>query len=492
MTRPYVLSRDDALAIGNAVLGLIRDRNSQWAGVRIEQKIRAVTKITDGRLLNTDDGEEVRITFKSRFGVGMDVVVGTNQLDDSTFQRVLEAANAMAPPSAKPAVEDLDDQYHATYRARAFPDAQLWHDTTLRAMETERSDVIPRVVEQLRRSGLKGSATVGCATRSVLYLYPVGLTAFARETDSEITVTARTPDDSVSGWSGQANRDWTQLSPDTVIEQAATLANLGRNRMAFEPGRRTAILGPAAVAQLVCTMAYAFSGKANESAQGRFPFSVPNEDADGRHVKLGMRVMDPRIKLVSDPNDPLGGYPPFFEAGGLEGLAHGFPTPGVTWIDQGVLHRLAYDVYNGSRRDLSPCDLPESVRLCAVPGIQMATIDEMIADCQEGIYVNRFSDVSLLDRPTGMMTGVTRDGCFLIRNGKIDKAVKNFRFVDSPFFMLNKLEHIGVAERVAFGYQTVPTLKDRYDTWLRWPALPVIVPPLMVRDFNFTGISDAV
>jgi predicted Zn-dependent protease len=90
---------------------------------------------------------------------------------------------------------------------------------------------------------------------------------------------------------------------------------------------------------------------------------------------------------------------------------------------------------------------------------------------------------------SGLMTGVTRDGCFLIKDGKIAKPVKNFRFTESPFLAFNKVEMIGEPERVAFGYD-VP--REHTDGPTRWPHLPIIVPPMMIQDFNFTALSDAV
>jgi predicted Zn-dependent protease len=115
------------------------------------------------------------------------------------------------------------------------------------------------------------------------------------------------------------------------------------------------------------------------------------------------------------------------------------------------------------------------------------SVQDMIAQCQEGIYVNRFSGIELMDAKSCMLSGVTNGGCLLIKNGKITKAAKNFRFLDSPFFFLNTIEAIGPARRAAFGY-TPPS----YGEWAEWPRLPVIAPTLMVRDFNFVGIADAV
>jgi predicted Zn-dependent protease len=94
------------------------------------------------------------------------------------------------------------------------------------------------------------------------------------------------------------------------------------------------------------------------------------------------------------------------------------------------------------------------------------------------------------------MSGVTRDGCFFVKNGKIDRPVKNFRFVDSPFFVLNKLVALGPSRRTTFGYAPpTPREHDVGAHWgerFEWPRRPMVVPPMMVQDFNFSSLSDAV
>jgi predicted Zn-dependent protease len=99
------------------------------------------------------------------------------------------------------------------------------------------------------------------------------------------------------------------------------------------------------------------------------------------------------------------------------------------------------------------------------------SVDELVAGTQRGILVTRFWYIRFLDQRTVMVTGLTRDGTFLIENGKITRPLKNFRWNESPLFMLNKIEEIGRAERVEAGR---------------------VMPALRVRDWNFTSLSDAV
>ena len=98
-------------------------------------------------------------------------------------------------------------------------------------------------------------------------------------------------------------------------------------------------------------------------------------------------------------------------------------------------------------------------------------IDDLVAGTPRGILVTHFFYIRFLDNRTVLVTGLTRDGTFLVENGKVTRSVKNFRFNESPLFMLNKLDELGRAERVSTG---------------------LVVPSLRVKDFTFTSLSDAV
>jgi predicted Zn-dependent protease len=106
-----------------------------------------------------------------------------------------------------------------------------------------------------------------------------------------------------------------------------------------------------------------------------------------------------------------------------------------------------------------------------------ATQDELISTVKRGILVTRFWYIREVDPRTLLLTGLTRDGTFLIENGKIVRPVKNFRFNESPVAMLNNIEAMGQPVRALGG---------------EGAGLPVSVPPLLVRDFTFSSLSDAV
>jgi len=348
----------------------------------------------------------------------------------------------------------------------------LWRESTVNALAT-RPMIIPDMLDIVQSAGCIAAGFVGLMARASFVLNTDGQEAYYRETDCECTVTARTSNGKASGWHGQASRAWDQIDPHVIATTAAKIARQAANPQALEPGRRTAILSPAAVVQLVRLMTHAFD--AGKTHDGWTPFSQTQPP----HSKIGRRVFDPRISMWSDPADPDGGYRPDF--------SEGLPEPKMSWVEQGVLRNLAFDPPYALQQGNPYAGAPWSFHMSGGP----TSVEEMIRSCDEGIYVNRVSGIEMLHEPSGLLTGVTRDGCFYVKHGKIERPVKNFRFTDSPWFFLNKLVSLGASQRTAFGYTPASRMENGHEE-TNWPRRPLIVPPLMVQDFNFNALADAV
>jgi predicted Zn-dependent protease len=183
-------------------------------------------------------------------------------------------------------------------------------------------------------------------------------------------------------------------------------------------------------------------------------------------------VVDERITLSHDPTDPALGVIPF--------TMGGEPYDPVTWIEHGVLKTLADDRKYALETRNDNLGRPNSgaFRMSGGP----TSIEEMIATTKRGLLVTRFSNTRVLDINSLLATGLTRDGLWLIENGKISKAVKNFRFVESPLFVLNSIEQLGAP---------VPVFSPVRNPYIP-NVTPAIVPPLKARDFSFTSPIDAI
>jgi predicted Zn-dependent protease len=287
-----------------------------------------------------------------------------------------------------------------------------------------------------------------------------GMFAYRRQTGSAMTTTVRTPDGTGSGWAGASHHDWTKIDAAALGARAIEKAKRSVNPVAIEPGRYTVVLEPTAVGNLVQLIAGSLA--ARNADEGRSFFSKP-----GGGTKIGQKVIDERVTLLSDPFDAETPGAPF----GGDGL----PTRKNTWIENGVVKNLAYDRYWAQKQGVEPNGAGGGLRMSGGD----VSLEDMIASTQRGLLLTRLWYIRPVDPRTILFTGLTRDGTFLIENGKITRAVKNLRWNESPIFMLNNLEAMGRPVRVSASEDGSP-------------GQAVVVPPVKARDFNFTSTSDAV
>jgi predicted Zn-dependent protease len=322
-----------------------------------------------------------------------------------------------------------------------------------------RAAAVKRAVDAASASG-KAAGQIFSAgfleanARAVAVATSAGLFAYHRTTDANFSMTARTPDGTGSGWASGGARDWSRLDAAAIGRIAAQKAVASRNPQEVPPGLYTAVLEPQAVGDLIPLLAGALS--ARNADEGRSPFSK----AEGGN-RIGEMVADARVTLYSDPADPaLLGQP--FDNEGL-------PVGRTVWIENGVLRRLVYSRFWAQKQGAQPTGGAGTAGLALVGGTK--STEEIIAGCERGILVTHFFYIRSLEPRTVLNTGLTRDGTFLIEKGKITRALKNFRWNESPLLMLNRLEDIGRAE---------PTAAGR------------LMPALRIRGFDFTSSSEAV
>jgi len=459
-TSSSVLSPEAAQALSQELLGYTA---AETMTVSITHKAVGIARVARGRVRLNNSGDTLEIALYTAFGRRASARLTLNQMDSTTLRQCVHYLDALArEQEGDPAPVSMP------IPPRTYLPNSSWHETTSHAFSHERHTVIPALIEPLIQSNLVATASAGVYLCTRAHADKEGLLASGQESDSELVVTGWNVNGKGSGWAGQAERDWTRLEPEIVGQESLRLTRLAANPVAFEPGHYTAILDRPAVAQIVRGMGVAFHAK--WTIEGGTPLS---DTAPGK-TKIGRKVMDERVTLTSHPNDPDGGYLPFND--------NGYPLIAMPWIEAGVAKNLAYSTYYAAAHGVTPAnDVPESMRLQASG--RESTVDEMIANCELGIYVNRLANVAGGAGRSGMMTGVTSGGCFLVRNGKIVKSIKDLRFLDSPWFFLNRLVAVGRAQRSAFGYAP----------WYgEWPIAPTIAPPIMVKELNFVALADAV
>ena len=444
------LSRAEAEALAKRVLALA---TADATRVTLQGGSRGNTRFELNQISTAGDDFNTTVTVRSLFGK-RSANVTTNKLDDAGLRYAVETSERLAKlaPEDPEEMGELDPQQYAESRS--------WSDATASLDPAARADAVRAITQATSAAGLHGTGYLETNAGSFAVANSKGLFAYARGTGAALTTTVRTPDGNGSGWAGAAHNDWSRLRPAELGARAIEKARRSANPVAIEPGRYTVVLEPTAVGNLVQNMGFALN--ARNADEGRSFFSK-----QGGGNKIGMKIVDERVTIVSDPLDP--------EAPANTFNNEGLPTARTVWIDNGVVRNLAYDRFWAQKMGKQP--LPFVASLSMSGGT--ATIEELIASTQRGILVTRFWYIRQVDPRVLLVTGLTRDGTFLIENGKITNAVKNLRFNESPIFMLNNVEAMGRPVRVSASESGSP-------------GVAVVVPPLKVRDFNFTSLSDAV
>jgi predicted Zn-dependent protease len=337
---------------------------------------------------------------------------------------------------------------------------RAWSEATASLDPQGRAEAVRAITAPATEGGLVSTGYLDTRAGASAVANSKGLFAYTRSTAAALTTTVRTPDGTGSGWAGASHHDWARIDAASLGARAAEKARASRNPAAVEPGRYTVVFEPTAVGNLVQFISFALNARSAD--EGRSFFSKA-----GGGTKLGMKVVDERVTITSDPFDPDVAGSPF--------TGEGLPTRRSVWIENGVVKNLNFDRYWAQKKGVSPTASGGSLRMSG----GTSSIEEMIASTQRGLLVTRFWYLRPVDQRTILYTGLTRDGTFLIEGGKITRAVKNLRFNDSPVFMLNNVEALGTPVRVSASEDG-------------GPGQAVMVPPLKVRDFNFTSLSDAV
>jgi predicted Zn-dependent protease len=447
---PAHLDRAQAEALCRRVLAA---GSADELRVNVTSGATANTRFAVNQISTAGDNTNTAITVRAVFGRKAGSAT-TNRVDDESLRAVVRRAEALArlAPDDPEMLPELGPQ---TYATNAGYDA-----ATAALSPAGRASAVRAITDRAAAAGLVSTGYLEANGGSQAVATSRGLFAWSESTAVALTTTVRTPDGTGSGWAGATSHDWARLDPAALGARAIAKAERSRNPVAVEPGRYTVILEPTAVGNLVPLIAGAAQARAAD--EGRSFFSKP-----GGGTKIGQKVVDERVTLLSDPLDP--------DAYGSSFGSDGLPARATTWIRNGVVENLAYDRWWAQQKGVDPSAFPGSLRMLG----GSATVEEMIASTERGLLVTRLWYIRPVDPRTILYTGLTRDGTFLVENGRITRAVKNLRWNESPIFMLNNVEMMGVPERVSASESG-------------GPGQAVVVPPLKIRDFTFTSLSDAV
>jgi predicted Zn-dependent protease len=444
------LSRGECEAITKRALAF---STADECRVSVNSGVRSNTRFAVNQVSTAGDNFNNTVTIRAVFGKRV-ASVTVNRLDDASLKAAVENAERIAKLAPE------DPELMPELGPQTYQEPVVWNDATASLEPEARADAVRAITEPARRAGLISTGYLEAQAQSFAVANSKGLFAWARQTAVAFTTTVRTPDGTGSGWAGASDNDFRRIDPRALAERAIEKARRSVNPAAIEPGRYTVVLEPTAVANLVQLIGGSLNARSAD--EGRSFFSKA-----GGGNKIGEKVVDERVTLTSDPLDPRVPANTF--------SFDGMPTRKVTWVEGGVVRNLAYDRFWAQRTGKEPTGAGGTLFMAGGD----SSVEEMIASTERGLLVTRFWYIRPVDPRTILFTGLTRDGTFLIENGRVTRPVKNLRYNESPIFMLNNLLAMGRPERVSASEAG-------------GPGQAIMVPPLKVRDFTFTSTSDAI
>jgi len=443
-----LISRADAEAL---VARAVKMSKADEILVSVGTNYSANARFAANQMSTAGATTDAQLAVQSSFGP-KHAVVTANDLSDESLRRAVEMSERLArlAPDDPEAMPALGPQQYGT--------VQAYFESTAALTPADRAKAALAALELTRKSGdLQAAGFVTTALNANVLGNNKGMFAYHRNTANNYTLTVRTADGTGSGWAAADHPDWSQLDARAVAQRAVEKARLSRTPVAIEPGRYTVILEPQAVGDLVQLLGGYIDARSAD--EGRSPFVK-----QGGGNKIGEKIADERVTILSDPADPQLLSQPFD--------GQGLPLARQVWVENGVLKQLTYSRFWAKKQGKTATGFPQSLKMAG----GTTPLEEMIRGTQRGVLVTRLWYLREVDPRTALYTGLTRDGTFLVENGKISKAVRNFRFNESPLFLLNNLEALGPAQRIA-GTEG---------------GGDVVMPALKARDFNFTSLSEAV
>ena len=289
----------------------------------------------------------------------------------------------------------------------------------------------------------------------------------------KVELNGKSADFSRSVWAGMGTRDFRDVSVEALSEEVERKLGWSRRKVDLPAGRYETLLPPSAVADL---MVYAYwTMEARDADEGRNVYAKR-----GGGNRIGERLAALPLTLRSDPDEPGLQTCPFQVVGGSSAAAsvfdNGMASPAVNWIDQGVLTNLIRP-RAWALKTTAPATAAVDNLILELPGATL-TQEDMVAATERGLLLTTLWYIREVDPQTLLLTGLTRDGVFLVENGEVTGAVNNFRFNESPVDLLARAGEASRTER---------TLPREWNDWFTRTAMPT----LRVPDFNMSSVSPA-
>lgn len=454
------LSESDAQAILKKVLGFSK---ADEAEATLNGSRTGNVRFARAAVSTSGGADELSLAVQASFGKKTGTAT-INEFDDASLEKVVRRAEELAQLAPE------NPEYVPFLGPQKYAQPPAYFESTAGITPVWRAKASGTSIDLCKEHKLTGAGFLEDDAGFTAVANTRGLTGYHRSTGLDFSVTVRTPDGKGSGYGVADFNDAAKMDTGSVTRFAIDKAVLSAETRAIEPGKYTVILEPAASVDLISHMVSQMDARLAD--EGRSFLTKA-----GGGTRLGEKLLDERVHLYSDPMNA--------EAPGTAWAPDNRPRERVDWFKDGVVTNLAYSRYWAQKKGIAEDKAMPGVGngfrggrtvggFEGAPGVIMDggtdSLEDLIKGVKRGVLVTRMWYIREVDPQTILYTGLTRDGTFYVEDGQIKYAIKNFRFNESPVIMLNNIEALGKPVR----------------------ANGCLVPPMVVRDFTFSSLSDAV
>jgi predicted Zn-dependent protease len=442
-----ILTKDEAQALLKKVLSYSKADECE---VNLSGTDSANIRYARNSVSTSGKVSQSQLVVSSAYGKKSGVAT-INEFDDASLEKVVRRSEELAQLAPE------NPEYVSFLGPQKYAESKTYVKATADITPRLRSDLVAQSLEVAKAGKAIAAGFLEDNSGFTAMMNSKGLFAYNTATNTNFSVTVRTEDGRGSGYATRGYNDVTKLDTKKATQIATEKALKSVEAKAIEPGKYTVILEPAAVAVLLENVFFRLD--ARQADEGRSFLSKA-----GGGTRQGEKLVDERVNIYSDPLNP--------DLPTSTWNGDGRPQEKVSWIEKGVIKNLSYSRYWAEKKGVKAVPGPDG----AIMEGGTKSLEELIAGTKKGVLVTRLWYIRDVDPQSLLLTGLTRDGTFYIENGKIQYPIKNFRFNESPIIMLNNLEELGKVER------TVSVESNQN----------YLLPPLKVRDFTFSSLSDAV
>ena len=444
-----MLSKDEAQALLKKVIALSK---AETCEANLNGNTNGNIRTARNSVSTSGVQDDLQLVVQSSYGkrVGTTTI---NELDDASLEKAVRRSEELAKLAPE------NPEFMPPLEPQQYVDAPGWVDATAKITPEFRAKGAADSINASKAKKLVAAGFLQDFAGFQAMLNSKGLFAYYPSTNVNFTVTVRSEDGSGSGYAAADANDVAEMDTAKTSGVAIDKALRSMGAKAIEPGKYTVILEPAASVGLLQFMGFGFD--ARQADEGRSFLSKP-----GGGNKKGEKIVDERVSIWSDPADP--GAPTAPWAG------DGRPRKKTMFIEKGVVKNLYSSRYWAQKTNIEAIPFPANMIMAG----GTASTEDLIKDTKRGLLVTRTWYIRMVDPQTVLLTGLTRDGLFMIEDGKLTFPVKNFRFNESPVIMLNNLDALGKPIRFSDGDGNGGGAS--------------LIPPMRIRDFTFSSLSDAV